>query len=572
MFAKPQPQTLSLDAALQQALAHHKEGRLQQAERLYRTILQARPELAEVNYNMGVLSGQMGQSAAGLPYLKAALAFQPSNERFVQSYGEALLASGQPKQALEVVRAAVQRGVNTGAIKSLLEKSEVAVQSLSTHAVGPTVEEKSALVALFNNGQFVELESQASALTLKFPLSGFAWSVLGTALQMQGKDAQAALEKTAALLPGDASAHNNLGVALRRAGHIDRSVASFCRALEITPDFADAHINLGNALRDLKRHADAQASYRRALALKPDSAEAHRNLGLVLTELGQLTDAVANYRQALALKPDIADVYGQLGNTLKLLGQPDEALACFKKQLAQTPDDAEVQHHVATLSENNTERAPAQYVEAVFDSHAASFDTHLQQNLKYNTPQVLTDFIRQQLAPAEGAWDVLDLGCGTGLSGLAFLPLARSMVGVDLSSKMLEIAQGRNIYQRLEHQDLLAMMQAEASASFDAVIAADVFVYIGKLDEIFSEAKRLLRPSGILSFSIEFDEALAQQMALLNAPRTYKLQKSGRYAHFPEYIQQLVDANGFAGVELQDAQLRIEAGQPIMGKLVLIKI
>ena len=113
------PQPLPLDLALQQAIAHHQAGRLQQAEQLYRIILQAQPNHPDANHNLGVLAGQGGQRVAGVPYLKAALASYPSQGQYSLSYAEALLATGQAKEALNILRSAMQRGLDTPAAHAL---------------------------------------------------------------------------------------------------------------------------------------------------------------------------------------------------------------------------------------------------------------------------------------------------------------------------------------------------------------------------------------------------------------------------------------------------------------------
>jgi len=63
----------------------------------------------------------------------------------------------------------------------------------------------------------------------------------------------------------------------------------------------------------------------------------------------------------------------------------------------------------------NTERAPIQYIENVFDSYANTFDTHLRQVLKYQAPEKLVALVTQHSTPTAEKWNVLDLGCGTGL-------------------------------------------------------------------------------------------------------------------------------------------------------------
>ena len=214
----------------------------------------------------------------------------------------------------------------------------------------PTPTEIHQLVALFNVGRHVELESRACLLVERYPDSGIAWKILGEALRVQGKEGLLALQKAAELLPDDTEAHNNLGNALRALGQLDDAAASYRRALEIKPGFAEVHNNLGNALQDLGQPDDAAASYRRALEIKPDYADAHSNLGLALQDLGQLDNAVASYRRALEIKSDFAEAHNNLGNALQDLGQLDDAAASYRRALEINPDYAEALNNLSVLS------------------------------------------------------------------------------------------------------------------------------------------------------------------------------------------------------------------------------
>ncbi|TAL21542.1 MAG: glycosyltransferase family 41 protein, partial [Nitrospirae bacterium] len=197
--------------------------------------------------------------------------------------------------------------------------------------------ERDQLVALFNAGRHAEMEAQARLACERYPTSGFAWKGLGAALQMQGKDALAALQRATELLPADADTHNNLGNALRDLGQLEVALASYTKALEMEPSFADAYYNLGNVLQDLGRLDGAVASYRRALEIKPDFAAAHSNLGVALKDCGLLDDAAASCRRALEIKPDFADAHNNLGNVLKDLGLLDDALASYRRALESDP-------------------------------------------------------------------------------------------------------------------------------------------------------------------------------------------------------------------------------------------
>jgi protein O-GlcNAc transferase len=196
------------------------------------------------------------------------------------------------------------------------------------------------LLALYNAGRYSELEDRAGTLTGRYPDFGFGWKLLGGALQMLGKNALPAFQKAAELMPNEADAHYNLGVAQRRAGLIADAAASYRRAIQFKPDYAEAHSNLGNVLKDLGRLDEAANSYRQAVKFKPDFAMTHYNLGVVLEKLGQLDDAVASYRRALALNPDNAVVHNDLGNVLIILGKINDAVASYRRAIELRPDFA----------------------------------------------------------------------------------------------------------------------------------------------------------------------------------------------------------------------------------------
>jgi predicted O-linked N-acetylglucosamine transferase (SPINDLY family)/SAM-dependent methyltransferase len=219
-------------------------------------------------------------------------------------------------------------------------------QSLSSsREILPQVE-TAQLVGMFNAGRYAELETQTRLLIDQSPDLGIAWKLLGAALQVQGKEALPALQRAAKLLPDDAEAQNNLGVALVDCGKANEAMANFHRALEIKPDYAGAHNSLGGILKVLGHLDVAVASLRRALEIDPDFAQAHCNLGTALQELGQLDDAVASYRRALEINPDDADTHNNLGTALNDLGRLEDAVASYRRALRIKPDYAEVQSNL----------------------------------------------------------------------------------------------------------------------------------------------------------------------------------------------------------------------------------
>jgi predicted TPR repeat methyltransferase len=102
--------------------------------------------------------------------------------------------------------------------------------------------------------------------------------------------------------------------------------------------------------------------------------------------------------------------------------------------------------------------------------------------------------------------------------------------------------------------DLLEPMQSSAG-QYDAIIAADVFVYIGNLDSVFAAVRHALRPDGSFIFSTEMEQQ----------GNGYALRESGRYGHADAYIRRLGEANGFTLHSREEVDLRMEAGTMIHG-------
>lgn len=359
------PLTLSLDAALKQAIAYHLAGRLQEAEQLYRAILQAKPDQPDANHNLGAIACQVGQPAGALPYLKAALATDPINVQYVQSYVEALLAIGRPRDALTSLDGALERGCKMTAAQTLRQKVLTAFRGNQTHVQAATID-LNQLVALFNGGHYAEVEIKTRELLENEPKSGFAWKILGATLQIQGKDSLHAMKMAATLLPDDPDAHSNLGITLRNLGQLEDAVASCRRAVQIKPDFAEAHNNLGIALQDTGKLEEAVASYRRALEIRAGYAEAHNNLGMALGKIGKMEEAVTSYRRALQINPNFAQAYYNLGIAMQELDYQEAAAENYRRALQIKPDYADVYGNLgkALLGLGQVDEAVASYRQA----------------------------------------------------------------------------------------------------------------------------------------------------------------------------------------------------------------
>lgn len=321
---------------------------------------------------------------------------------------------------------------------------------------------------------------------------------------------------------------------------------------------------LGAAIKQQGRAQEALTAMQMAAKLSPMDWEAFNNLGSTHRSLNNFAFSEACYQHALQVKPDALDALDNLADVLRLQGKVAEAVAMYQRRLSLTPDDGHAKHLIAMLTGQQTTRAPADYVSRTFDFYADEFDQHLTGTLSYNVPAQLAHLIQAHAGADHTEPMVLDLGCGTGLVGAALAPMKAKLVGVDLSARMLAHAQARQVYQRLVQADLVQMMQAEPADSFDLVVAADVFIYIGELEATMREIKRLLRPKGLLAFSIE---NLDTQDA---APQSdFRLNSTGRYSQSRAYMEQLAQAHGFEVRDARPSDLRVENGQPVHGTLMI---
>jgi predicted TPR repeat methyltransferase len=166
------------------------------------------------------------------------------------------------------------------------------------------------------------------------------------------------------------------------------------------------------------------------------------------------------------------------------------------------------------------------------------------------------------------AWDVLDLGCGTGLVGAEIAPHSQRLVGIDLSANMIDRARDRGVYGELHCADLSAGLAAEEArkARYHVITAADVFVYVGKLDSLLAAIRRCLHPRGLLAFSAEAADG-ASEIPL----QGYRLGLMGRYGHRVDYLERLAAQNRFEIELMREASIRFEHGHPVPGWLCVFR-
>jgi predicted TPR repeat methyltransferase len=289
-------------------------------------------------------------------------------------------------------------------------------------------------------------------------------------------------------------------------------------------------------------------------------ADRRYRFGRDLAARGDFAAAADLYAQAAEAAPAFAPAWFALGEARMKLGDGAGAAAAFRQALALDSDDrcgAALQLARLGAADAADAMSPT-YVRALFDQYALRFDQALK-GLAYAGPARLREAIVS--ARPNAMFDhMLDLGCGTGLAGGAFRPLARQLTGVDLSPAMVAQARAKQLYDRLDIGDLLRFLAAEAShgGAYDLVIAADVFVYLFDLGPVAAAVARVLRPDGLFGFTVETHQGEGVELGA-------KL----RYCHGTEHVRGALAAAGLRLLELSRVATRTEAGDGVPGLLAL---
>jgi predicted O-linked N-acetylglucosamine transferase (SPINDLY family) len=305
------------------AVDHHRAGRLQAAEQIYRQILALEPNHAEALHLLGLIAYQVGKHEVAVTCIGRAIELKGNEAAFHSNLGEAYRALRKLDEALVCCRRALE--------------------------INPDFAEAhyNLAIVLREQGKLDEaVACYRRALEIR-PRYAEAYNNLGNALQAQGEleEALACYRQALEINPKFAAAYSNLGNALKEQGKLEEAIACCRRAVEIKPTFAEVYNNLGVALQEQGKLEEALACYRRALEIKPDFAEAHCSLGNALDKQGRLDEAVGCFRRALQINPHYAEAYSKLGNTLGKQRQPDEAVACFRRAVELKPNFAEAHYN-----------------------------------------------------------------------------------------------------------------------------------------------------------------------------------------------------------------------------------
>jgi predicted TPR repeat methyltransferase len=522
------------DDILGKAVASAKAGHFSDAERLFKALLLRRPTHVQALYNFGIMLAQVGRHMEAESHIRHAFSLGLRSSQIFYNHGTVLKHLQRPLDALAAFDKALAVGPadaemwnNRGTVLNDLARFEQAIADFDT------------------------------AISLQADFAG-AYYNKAKSLLLLGRSAEAAAVFDRALTAAPELAETWVARrALMGAPHLlRRSTRAFA------PTLAEAWVACGNVLyhhRRLTCAGAALAAYERAIAIEPDLAEAWLGRGNMLSLLGRHGEALSAYDKALAIEPELSESWLGRAGALHELERLEEAILAYQRAREKGCDAEFIACTLASLgAEAAPKSAPKGLVIALYDRYADQYDRHVASALKYRTPELLSDLIARWLQTTRA--DILDLGCGTGLVGVRLRAHARTLTGVDISPNMLKLARQRDIYDSLVCEELVDFLRTRPE-QFDIAVAADVFVYIGDLSDVFRAVRRRLRPGGLFCFSVEAGH-----------DKDFVLGTRLRYAHSAAYLRSLAHDHGFTPEAFESSVIRHDNGEEVLGHLAVLRL
>jgi predicted TPR repeat methyltransferase len=424
--------------------------------------------------------------------------------------------------------------------------------------------------AAMSEGRPADAERGAREVLGAAPNLPPALHVLGLAQHALGRreEGLASIRESLVFAPRDTDTRLNLAILLLEGGDTPAAEKELRFLLTVDPKIVAARGNLAAILEESGRYAEAKTELSALLEQVPDELAALTLLRRVCFKLEDHEGEIAATKKLLAKTPDDPTLLRTLGRAFHLWFDKVDTSPELARRVAQDwyetlPDDAIARHTAASLGLVAAgPRAPDAFVERYFDEFAPQFDDVLSR-LDYRGPKLVRLALERVFPTPSRSLRGVDLGCGTGTTGPLVAPWMKTLVGVDLSSKMLEEAKKKRCYDELVHAELSAFLPDNVEV-FDLAVSSDTFVYFGDLEPVLRQVARSLTADG--HFIATFEQLRSDDPAI-----GYALHRGGRYAHTRAYVERVLAEVGLPMLHFSEVALRMEHGAPVPGLVVIAR-
>lgn len=582
---------MSYELMFKNAVALHEAGQFEQAENLYRQILETAPGQPDVLNLLGLIAQVKGAQNEAVSLFMQALKSKPNEVSYIYNLAFSFKLMKKDVEAkdcfLKVIQInpLIKEAFNEIALLFLQDNDLQMARKYWKNAIDLDARyyEARANMAfsyrIDNMGKAIEdlerLGQEASEeaivffylakLYMKKQLWDKAWTsavkaknlaptsdevrvLLGLLSCQENKvdNAKIYFTKAEILNPNNVAAIMGLADLYSRESNYAEAEKRYRRVIELDAKNFDTHNNYAEMLQKSGRLSEALEEYRAAVLINPTSAEVSNNLGVILRDLGEYDEALGLMFNALNLNPSLDEISVNIIETLTMLAYQDvDKASLIAKNWQKKYSDNVFAKKICAVLEGKNSEVDKVYSKKLFDNFADNYEL-VMQNLGYSIPMAMAGIVGY----VQGR--IVDLGCGTGLVGAVIKNDENYIIGVDISQNMLQEAAKKKVYDELVCADIVEYL--EQNHDFDWVFAADVCGYISDINDIVKKLKNKK-----IVFSIEVtDEVLKCKTGI-----------SGRYMHNPEYIEKVLQQNGFDDICKHELVLRSEKGQPVKGMIFM---
>lgn len=556
----------------QQAKALHENGELHSAKTLYEDYLNIECENGQAFDDYGILLAQLGEYQQAKLQFEQAIRYGLTNHHVYNHLANVSKQLGDHAQAITYFEKALllddsyavtwNNLANVYFMKGDLKKA----QDLYGKAISLQPDYDDALVnlALCANKQH-DIATAKQLLKKAYEINKHnrqAGLLLGN-FAFGEADYQQAINYYESVAQDDVlspDAINNLAACYMKLDKVTEAEQLLYSLIDIFPDNCIAISNLANLLFLQDKFDEAIQQYNSLLTAVDFQYTANFNLGVIYMRQRKWEQALAHFEQVLQMNKDDINAHVNYATVQLRLNDKEDAIKHYQYALLLEPENEVASYRLAALSNLQIPKeAPSEYVKQLFDDYAAYFDIDLMEKLNYRLPDTLYKAVYPYL-PDERSATIIDLGCGTGLSARLLTKHAIKIIGIDLSPKMLSYADKKGYYHQLICDNLINGLQ-RCDESADLIIAADVFVYLGDLQETFFAVQDRLKQEGKFIFTVE-----------RGTDQDYQLRSTGRYVHTNDYIRRLAKESGFNFLDEQLIVLRKQQGNEILGYLFVLAL
>lgn len=516
---------------------------------------------AEDLAGLGLLCAQSNDMEKAIEYWQQAQALSPTDSRLFNNLGNAYKKTGQVDAAITHYLKAItlnpmyaQAHNNLAALYASQNRYKDALLHYK-HAVHAAPD---FTAAHFNLGLLLLQNQEVAAAKVQFlnvlnlnPDRTEAHFYLGVIALENNEltEAKQAFLKVLHHNEEHIQALTNLGVILIKQEEHQQAIDCFSKALALDNEHTEARHNLAALFMHHDRFENALIHYDVLLKKDPDHIEWLYNCGVAEMALGQLNKACQHFETLLRHDSNHCPSLKNMAAISRKRDDNTQARHYLDRALAINPDDEISQHMLCAMNGQTPTKTSPEYAQNLFNHYAMHYDKHMNDQLQYSIPHDIGRLLHQ--LPITTFNHTLDLGCGTGLTGIVLREQSKQLTGVDIAEKMLAQAKEKGIYDKLIQAELIHFLNTNKE-HYDLVVAADVFPYFGDLNTLFQSLKTHLSPNAYFIFSTEISTTLP-----------WTLQKTARYSHHPDYIKTLLTNNHLELTQQTITPARLDHQVPI---------